>query len=140
MTQRAASKCAFLKRRLDHTENTNSESELNTIEKEWAIVSAMRSLPFFVIMTLIGICGSHLPSSRVCVSSSTISMILPVFLHSSTKPIRMQHVTIPTSIHPVTVQQSVLRSSIHVSSSVPEGTAIPFAAACLTKGHCCQRS
>ena len=62
------------------------------------------ALPFFVIMTLIGISGSHLPSSRVCVSSSTMSTILPVFLHSSTKPIRMQQVTIPTSIHPVTVR------------------------------------
>ena len=33
ITQRAASKCAFLKRCLDGSENTNSESELNTISK-----------------------------------------------------------------------------------------------------------
>ena len=33
ITQRAASKCAFLKRRLDRSENTNSEFELNTISK-----------------------------------------------------------------------------------------------------------
>ena len=31
ITQRAASKCAFLQRRLDRSENTNSESELDTI-------------------------------------------------------------------------------------------------------------
>ena len=32
-THRAASKCAFLKRRMDRSENTNSESELSTISK-----------------------------------------------------------------------------------------------------------
>ena len=32
-TQLAASKCAFLKSRLDRSENTNSETELNTISK-----------------------------------------------------------------------------------------------------------
>ena len=33
-TQRAASKCAFPKRRLDRIENTNPESDLNTIFKK----------------------------------------------------------------------------------------------------------
>ena len=74
-------------------------------------------------MTFIGISGSRLPSSRVCVPST----ILPVFLHNSTKPIRMQQVTIPTSIHPVTVQPSALYPSIHVSCMAPESTAISLA-------------
>ena len=83
-------------------------------------------------MTFIGISGSRLPSSRVCVSSLTTSTILPVFLHSSTKLIRMQQVTIPTSIHPVTVQPSALYPSIHVSCMAPECTAISLAVARFT--------
>ena len=83
-------------------------------------------------MTFIGISGSRLPSSSVCVSSSTISTILTLFLHSSTKLIRMQQVTIPTSIHPVTVQPSALYPSIHVSCMTPECTAISLAIARFT--------
>ena len=77
------------------------------------------ALPFFVIMTLIGISGSHLPSSRVCVSSSTISTVLPVFLYSNTTPIKMQQVTISASFHPVTVRPSALYPPIHGSCMAP---------------------
>ena len=42
ITQCAASKRAFPKRRLDRNENTNSDTESHEISKEWAIVSAMR--------------------------------------------------------------------------------------------------
>ena len=37
-----------------------------------------------------------------------------------------------TVIHPAAVQKSVLHPPIHVTCSAPEGTAISFAAACLT--------
>ena len=40
---------------------------------------------------------------------------------------------ITTVIHPAIIQWSVLFSSIHVSYPAPEGTAISFAAACLTR-------
>ena len=83
-------------------------------------------------MTFIGIAGSRLSSSKVCVSSSTISTILPVFLHSSTKHIRMQQVTMPTSIHQVTVQPSALYPSIHDSCMAPECTTISLAVARFT--------
>ena len=46
---------------------------------------------------------------------------------------RMHQVMIPTVNHPAAVQQLILCSSIHVSKSAPEGTAIWCAAACLTK-------
>ena len=44
-----------------------------------------------MIVALVGISQSCLPSSRVCVSSSTISTSLPVILRSNTKIIRMKH-------------------------------------------------
>ena len=44
----------------------------------------------------------------------------------------MQQVTIPTSIHQVTVQPSALYPSIHVSCMAPECTAIPLAVARFT--------
>ena len=83
-------------------------------------------------MTLIGISRSHLPSSTFCVSSSTISTVFPVFHQSSTKLIRTQQVTIPTSIHPVFDQPSALFSSIHVSCMAPECTEISLAVARFT--------
>ena len=81
-------------------------------------------------MTLIGISGSHLPSSTICVSSSTISTFSQ-FLHSSAKLIRTQQVTIPTSFHPVFVQPSALLRSTF-SCMAPECTAISLAVARFT--------
>ena len=43
----------------------------------------------------------------------------------------MQQVMITTAIHPDIAQQLILCSSIHVSYSAPDGTAISLGAACL---------
>ena len=49
------------------------------------------ALPRFVIMILVGMSWAHLPSSSVCVPLSIVSVTLPVFHRSTTRPIRMQH-------------------------------------------------
>ena len=53
----------------------------------------------------------------------------PSFLHKSTKLVRIQQITITTSIHPVTVEPNALYPSIHVSCTAPECTAISLAVA-----------
>ena len=54
ITQRAASKRAFIKRRLDRSENTNSETESRVISQGMGNRFCNAALPCFVIVILVG--------------------------------------------------------------------------------------
>ena len=132
-TQCAASQRASAKRRLDRSENTNSQKGMRVLSKKMGShLLQCPALPCFVIMTLVGMSRGHPSSRRVCVSLLTVSATRPTFHHTDTRPTRMQQAMNTTVIHPAAVQWSALTLSVHVSWSTPKAPAMSLAAACRT--------